>query len=299
MVACISLNKVSKCYGSSVAVSGLTLNVRRGEVLGLLGPNGAGKSTTLYMLCGLVRPTAGTISLFGKDLRHGFVSIASRMGVLVERPAFHDYLSVRRNLTVQASLARRPVNVERVLDLVGMAHLSRVKVRSLSQGQRQRLGLAQAMLTEPELLILDEPTSGLDVESTEEVLRMLRRLADEAKVTIVFSSHLMHEVEVLCDRVAILNEGYLIACDKTDDLLSFDLTRVEVLVDGVEGASKRLMDQPWVASVNTKGGRLHVTLKEPNTHQLIHFLVTSGYQISGVLPRRRTLKDYFLKVMNE
>ncbi len=298
MAVCISLNKVSKCYGSAVAVSGLTLEAKRGEVLGLLGPNGAGKSTTLHMLCGLVRPTSGAISIFGKDLRSGFVAIASRMGVLVERPAFHDYLSVRRNLLIQARLARHSVNVERLLNLVGMARLSHAKVRSLSQGQRQRLGLAQAMLTEPELLILDEPTSGLDVESTEEVLRMLRRLADDAGVTIVFSSHLMHEVEVLCDRVAILNEGDLIACEKTDDLLSFDLTRVEVLVDGVEGASKRLKDQPWVSSVSIKGGRLHVTLKEPNTHQLIHYLVTAGYQISGVLPRRRTLKDYFLKVMN-
>jgi ABC-2 type transport system ATP-binding protein len=298
MAACISFNNVSKSYGSSVAVSGLALKVQRGEVLGLLGPNGAGKSTSLYMLCGLVRPTSGSISVFGKDLRSGFVSIASRMGVLVERPAFHDYLSVRRTLLVQARLARRQVNVERILDMVGLVHLSHATVRSLSQGQRQRLGLAQAMLAEPELLILDEPTSGLDVESTEEVLRMLRQLADEAGVTIVFSSHLMHEVEVLCDRVAILNEGHLIACEKTDDLLSFDLTRVEVLVDGVEGASKRLVDQPWVASVSTKGGRLYVTLKEPNTHQLIHFLVNAGYQISGVLPRRRTLKDYFLKVMN-
>lgn len=294
----VVLNKVSKCYGAAVAVAGLSLEVERGEVLGLLGPNGAGKSTTLQMISGLVRPTSGAVTVFGRDLRRNFVEVASRMGVFVERPAFHPYLSVRRTLGIHARLARRQLNMGRLLETVGLRDKSHAKVGSLSRGQQQRLGLALAMLTEPELLVLDEPTAGLDVESTQEVLQLLRRLARESSVTILFSSHLLHEVELLCDRVAVLNEGKLVACEQTDDLLSYDQRRLEVLIDGAEGAAKRLAGQNWVESAIAKNGRLYVRLIDPNPHQLVSFLVASGYQVSGVIPRRHTLRDYFLKVMN-
>lgn len=299
MPTCISLSKVSKCYGTTVAVSGLSLEVEQGEVLGLLGPNGAGKSTTLYMLAGLVRPTSGSISAFGKDLRRNFVAFAERTGVLVERPEFYDYLTVRRNLKLFARLARRDVNVDRAMDLAGILPYARVRAGHLSSGLRQRLGLAQAVLTEPELLILDEPTSGLDVESTEEILQLLRRLAEKAGVTILFSTHMLHEVERLCDRVAILNEGSLVACERTSALISYDQSHVEVLLDGVERAAKRLRAQPWVEEVETKTGRLAVHLREGNVHQLNSFLVNAGYQVSGLIPRRRTLRDYFLRLLNQ
>jgi ABC-2 type transport system ATP-binding protein len=298
MATCISLSKVTKRYGSVTAVAGLSLDIQTGEVLGLLGPNGAGKSTTLYLLAGLVHPTEGAITIFGKDRRKNFIEVASRMGILVERPVFYDYLSVRRNLKMQARLAGRQVNISRILGLVNMAHLADMKAGRLSHGMRQRLGLAQAMLTEPELLILDEPTAGMDVEATQETLRLLRRLATEGKVTIVISSHLMHEVEQLCDRVAIINQGSLVACDRTDALLSYDRSQVEVLLDRIEAAAKRLSEQPWVAGVEMKPGRLFVRLKEDNVQQLTSFLVASGYQVSGIIPRRRTLQEYFLKVMN-
>lgn len=298
MATCISFSGVTKRYGSTLAVEDLSFEVETGEVLGLLGPNGAGKSTTLYMLAGLVRPTSGSISVFGKDLRRNFIEIAGRMGILVDRPAYFDYLTVRRNLKLQARLAGREINVDRILDMVGLLASGDTKARALSHGMRQRLGLAQAMLTEPELLILDEPTAGLDVEATQEVLQLLRRLAEEAKVTILFSSHLLNEVEMLCQRVAILNQGHLVACERIGSLLSYDQTQVEVLLEGLEGAAKRLAEQSWVESVDVKPGRLHVHLREANASQLTGFLVNAGYQVTGVIPRRRTLQDYFLRVMN-
>ena len=298
MATCIQLKNLTKCYGDTVAVSGLSLEVERGEVLGLLGPNGAGKSTTLYMLTGLVRPTSGAVTVFGKDIRKQYLEVAGRIGAAVERPAFYDHLSVRRNLMLMAQLAGRDVTVDRVLDMVGLLHAGSRKAGALSHGMRQRLGLALALLTEPELLILDEPTSGLDVESTQEVLKMLRRLADEAGVTILLSSHMMHEVEVLCDRVAILNQGRLVACDRTDALLSYDLHQVEVLVDVPEAAAKKLGEQAWVASVEIAPGRLQVALEDGNVHQLAAFLISSGFRLSGIMPRRRTLQDYFLKVLS-
>lgn len=298
MPSCISLTDVTKRYGSKVAVSNVSLEIETGTALGLLGPNGAGKSTTLSMLAGLVRPSSGKILMFGKELRRNWISLAKRIGVLMERPVFFDYLTVRQNLEVQAKLAGMTVNFDRALDLVGLLPVANNKVRTLSQGIRQRLGLAQAMLGEPELLLLDEPTSGLDAEATQEILQLLRQLVEEANVSLVFSSHLLHEVEQLCDRVAVLNHGRLVATETTDSLLSFDETRVEVLLDGAEGAAKRLRKQPWVESVEQRRGRLLVVLREPNAPQLNAFLVNAGYQVAGIVPRRKTLRDFFLEVTN-
>lgn len=298
MPACISFSNVSKFYGSHFAVGGFTLEIEPGETVGLLGPNGAGKSTVLHMLTGLVRPTSGTISVFGKDLREHFVDIAGRMGALVERPAFYEYLSVRRNLHIHAMLSRREVNLDRALDLANMLEHSDVRAGELSQGLRQRLGLAMAMLTEPELLILDEPTAGLDPEATQDILTLLRRLGEETRVTLLFSSHLMHEVETLCNRVAILNKGRLVSCVDTAALISFDRSHVEVLLEGAENAARRLLEQDWVLKATAKPGRIFVQLRDENVHQLNSFLIHAGYQVSGVIPRRRTLQDYFLKVMN-
>jgi ABC-2 type transport system ATP-binding protein len=281
-----------------VAVRDLTLDIEPGEVFGLLGPNGAGKSTTLYMLAGLMRPSSGSISIFGRDLRRNFLEIAPRIGVLVERPTFYEHLTVGKNLEISCRLARKHVTIDRVLHRVDLLHAAHQKAGRLSTGLRQRLGLAQAFLTEPELLILDEPTNGLDIEQAHEMRVLLRRLADEAAVTIILSTHLMREVESLCDRVGIMNEGKLISSAKTDALISFDTANVEVLVDAPEAAARRLKEQAWVESVEAKPGRLYVRLRDKDSHHLNAFLLGAGYKITGVLPRRRTLQEYFLKALN-
>lgn len=298
MPPCIRLDKLTKSYGPTTAVNELTLEINPGEVFGLLGPNGAGKSTTLYMLTGLVRPTSGTVTVFGKDLRQNFLDIAPRMGVLVENPSFYNHLSVGKNLLLSSNLAGKDITISRILDLVGLLHVAHQKVGTLSKGMRQRLGLAQAFLMEPELLILDEPTSGLDAEHTQETIQMLRRLADNASVTIVLSSHMMHEVEALCDRVAIINQGELVTCDQTDVLLSYDKTTVEVLLDSPDAAARRLREERWIEEIEVKPGRIIVRLNDSSPHQLTSFLISAGYQISGVIPRRRTLQEFFLKALN-
>ncbi|MFO7976744.1 MAG: ABC transporter ATP-binding protein [Candidatus Hydrogenedentota bacterium] len=297
MPTCIKTSDLTKCYGHVVAVGGLSLNIERGEVFGLLGPNGAGKSTTMYMLTGLVRPTSGSVTVFGKDLRRAFLEIAGRMGVLVERPSFYGHLTARANLLLLARLAGRRVTVDRALDRVGLLWAANQKVRTFSHGMRQRLGLAQALLTEPELLVLDEPTNGLDAESTRDTIKLLRLLAEQAKVTIVVSSNLLHEAEMLCDRVAIMNRGRLLTCERTDKLLSYDPKQVEIIVEAPEAAAKRLMEQPWVDAVETNHGRVNVKLGDATVHQLTSFLIGSGYVISGIIPQRRSLQDFFLKAL--
>lgn len=298
MPPCVQIKQLKKKYGPNVAVNDLTLDIEQGEVFGLLGPNGAGKSTTLYMLTNLVRPTSGEIKIFGQDLRTNFIDIASRMGVLVERPTFYEHLTITNNMKLTARLARKNVTINRALNLAGLLHLKDERVSTLSHGIRQRLGLALAFLTEPELLILDEPTNGLDVEHTQEILHTLRMLADEAGVTIIISSHMMHEIESLCDRVAIINQGNLVTCDSTDVLLSYDKALIEVHLDAPEAAAKRLNEEPWVEIAESHQDKIIVHLTEPNPHQLVSFLISNGYQLTAVIPRRRSLQEYFLKVLN-
>ena len=298
MAACIEISNLTKRYGKTVAVDDLSLEAEAGEILGLLGPNGAGKSTTLHMLTGLVRPTSGRIAIFGKELHRHFIGIAARMGVVLERPALYEYLTVRQNLMFLARLADREVTVDRALNLTGLLHVGGQKVGTLSMGMRQRLGLAQALLGEPEALILDEPANGLDPEAATETLRLLRRLAVESKVTIVISSHMLNEVEGLCDRVAVLNHGRLVACDRIDALLSYDASRVEVLLDAPESAARKLRGQPWVQSVEVQPGKLVVALGDADAHHLMTFLTGAGCRLTGVVPRRMTLQDYFVKVLH-
>ncbi len=298
MPVCLQTENLVKQYGAITAVGGLSLAINEGEVFGLLGPNGAGKSTTLYMLCGLVTPTSGSVTLFGRDLHDNFIPVISRVGILTERPAFYNHLSIRRNMQLLAMLGHKDVNIDRALDRVGLLNVAQRRVGTLSHGMRQRLGLAQALLSEPELVILDEPTAGLDPESTQEILQLLRFLADEAKVTVIFSSHQLQEVEYLCDRVGVINQGKLVACEEVENLLSYDPSQVDVLVDSLESASKRLAEQSWVKSVENAKGRLRVHLNGGTVHQLTAFLVSSGYKVSGIMPRQRTLQEYFLKVLN-
>ena len=298
MATCIQMKNLRKKYGPNVAVNDLTLDIEAGEVFGLLGPNGAGKSTTLYMLTNLVRPTSGEVRIFGKNIRTNFIDIANRIGVLVERPTFYEHMTVEKNMKLTARLANRNVTISRALELAGLRHMADERVSTLSHGTRQRLGLALAFLTEPELLILDEPTNGLDVEHTQEILGTLRHLANEAKVTIVISSHMMHEVELLCDRVAVINRGNLVSCDSTEALLTYDRSLLEIHTDAPEAAAKRLNEEAWVEVAEPHPGKVIVHLTEANPDRLIAFLVNNGIRVEAAIPRRRTLQEYFLKVLN-
>lgn len=298
MPACVELRNLTKYFGATRAIDDFTLEIQRGEVFGILGPEGSGKSTLLAMLANLVFPTSGEIRVFGKELRRNFMQLAPRIGYVLERPAFYEHLTVSKNLQLFSRLSRRAVNIDRALDLVNLLHASERDAGDLSYGSRQRLALAVAFLGEPELLILDDPAAGLNPEQSQEILNLLRYLCDRSGVTVMISSQMMHEVEMLCDRVAVLNQGQLVSAGPTDRLLSYDTSTLEILVEHPDALARRLRDEPWITSVEVKPGRVVVKLSERDPQHLIAFLVDKKYAVSGVIPRRRTLQEYFLKALN-
>ncbi len=193
---------LTKRFGSRTAVDKLTLHVERGDIYGFLGPNGAGKSTTLRMLLGLIRPSAGKVEFPNHGVRWDYLRMRSRIGAIIETPAFYENFSARRNLQLLASLSGgvQSKRVEEVLDIVGLKERAREPVKVFSYGMRQRLGIAQALLPTPQLIILDEPTNGLDPQGIQQTRQLIRRLRDELKLTVLLSSHLLAEVEQLCNQ---------------------------------------------------------------------------------------------------
>ncbi|HET6450723.1 MAG TPA: ATP-binding cassette domain-containing protein [Spirochaetia bacterium] len=207
----ISTRGLARNYGDVAAVAGIDLHVRRGEIYGFLGRNGAGKTTTIRMLLGLVKPSAGTISLLGSSLDDDRRAVLSRIGYFVESAAAYPHLTVRENLDIQRRLTGSPpAAVDRVMDLLRLREYQRRTASRLSLGNRQRLSLARALLHAPELLVLDEPANGLDPAGIVEIRALLRRLSDEEGVTVFMSSHLLDEVEQLADRVGIIHDGRLV-----------------------------------------------------------------------------------------
>jgi ABC-2 type transport system ATP-binding protein len=216
---------LTKRYGDHTAVDALDLDIRPAEVFGLLGPNGAGKTTTILMLLGLTEPTAGTARVLGMNPSRNPLEIKARVGYLPDDVGFYDDLTGVENLRYTAALNRLPKQIageriERLLDEVGLAGAGRDLVGSYSRGMRQRLGVADALVKQPSLLILDEPTVNIDPEGVRELLLLVERLRTDQGVTVVLSSHLLHQVQQVCDRIGIFVDGRLRACGTVDELAS-------------------------------------------------------------------------------
>jgi ABC-2 type transport system ATP-binding protein len=228
----INTSRLTKAFGKLVAVNDLHLEVMRGDVFGFLGPNGSGKTTTIRMLLGLIRPTAGRVVIFSMDSAYQMPAILARVGAIVETPVFYPYLSGKDNLRVVADasgMLRNRVNanrIEELLELVNLHAYAKLHYRKYSLGMKQRLGIAATLLTDPELVLLDEPTNGLDPAGMVEIRQLITRLASLGK-TIFLSSHLLNEVQQVCNRVAILQRGNLIKQGNVSELL---LGKEQVLV---------------------------------------------------------------------
>lgn len=289
---------LTKRFKTVTAVEDLNLSVSRGDIFGFLGPNGAGKSTAIRMILGLVKPTNGEIRLFNRSLENNREDLLMRIGALVEKPRFYNYLSARRNLEIFATLTNRHPDhrdIERVLDIVALLHRADDKVKTYSQGMKQRLGVAQALLGNPELIILDEPTAGLDPKGIKEIRRLIIQLAQQGS-TVFLSSHILHEVEQMCRNMAIINKGRLVVQGGVEHLLNSESDIFSVKVDRTEEAANLLKTREWIKSVKVLSGSITVKIKEQQVPVMTELLVQSGFHIFAIQPRR-SLEDYFLSLL--
>lgn len=292
----IETTNLSKRYGKQiVAVDGLNLAIRKGEIYGFLGPNGAGKTTTLRMLLGLVRPTSGTGKVLGKPL--GTAAGIARIGALVESPTFYPYLSGRRNLRILARYAGVPISqVDAVLDQVELTLRARDTFKTYSLGMKQRLGVAAVLLKDPDVLILDEPTNGLDPQGMTEMRALIRVLGHGGR-TVLLSSHLLGEVEQICDRVGVISHGKLIAEGTVADLRG--QAQLLVRADPLQQA-QRLAEQLYgIERVQVMDGALVLATDPAQAAELARVLVTNGVALSELRPVKRSLEATFMELTGE
>jgi ABC-2 type transport system ATP-binding protein len=292
----IATRGLSKRYGErQLAVDKLDLRVRRGEVYGFLGPNGAGKTTTLRMLLGLAQPTAGGATVAGAD--PGAPEGLARIGAMIETPAFYPFLSGRDNLTVMAKHAGVPLaRIDRVLAEVDLATRADDRFATYSQGMKQRLGVAAALVKEPELLILDEPTNGLDPAGMAEMRTLIRDLG-QGQRTVLLSSHLLGEVEHICDRVGVIRAGKLVAEGTVDELRGKDTLRLRA--QPLDAARVLVTNLPFVARVALDGDALRVETDPAHTAELNRALVGAGIAVSELHWERAGLEAVFLELTHE
>jgi len=284
---------LTKRYGSRItAVTDLDLSVRRGEVYGFLGPNGSGKTTTLRMLLGLIRPTSGTARVLGK--KPGDPEGLQGIGALVESPAFYPYLSGQDNLRVMASYAGvSPARVGEVLDTVELSRRAKDKLKKYSLGMKQRLGVAAALLKDPELLILDEPTNGLDPKGMSDVRAIVRKVG-RGQRTVLLSSHLLGEVEQICDRVGIVQEGRMLAEASVNELRSRE--GLAVRAEPLEEALRVAQRLPSVEKAWVDNGVLRLLTDQGRAAEINTGLVRADLWVSELRPVERSLEEVFLQL---
>jgi ABC-2 type transport system ATP-binding protein len=290
---------LSKRYGRRLALDGLDLEVRRGRIFGFLGPNGAGKTTAISLILGLLRATRGHSEMFGLDSRTHLPSALRRVGAVVEGQAYYPLLSARENLKVWAALYGDSAEqrIDETLDLVGLATRAKDKVRTYSQGMKQRLGVAAALLHDPELLILDEPTNGLDPAGMREFRDLIKELGRTGK-TVFVSSHLLGEVEQMCDDLAIVKDGKLLTQGSVVDLLRQG-EALEMQVTDTEAALRVLNAIDWVRGVIHQDGRLVVEAPRERAAELSRALAEQQVYLSELRAREGSLEDFFLEVTGE
>jgi ABC-2 type transport system ATP-binding protein len=294
---------LTKRFGSRIAIEGIDLRVPSGSAFGFLGPNGAGKTTMIRTLLGLTRPNAGTIHLLGHPCPHERSQALRRVGAIVEEPRFHPQLSGRQNLQIIAA-ARGPdaqARIARSLERVRLTERADDKVKRYSQGMRQRLGVARCLLADPLLLILDEPTNGLDPAGIHEFRLMIRAMVEEEGRTVFLSSHLLSEVERICDHAAIVDAGHVIAQGDISELAGGgDRHELIIGVDDEERALALLRDHDRVIEAGRSDGALRVELAGPGDAAAVNsLLVGAGLAVSRLEPVRQTLEQRFLDVTSK
>lgn len=295
----IKVDSLSKTFGKLQAVSDLSFTVNKGDVYGFLGQNGAGKSTTMRMLLTLIKPTHGSIEIFGKQLQKEPKAILSQIGCMIEKPDLYKYLSAYDNLKIFARLSG--VNLSKKdllkqLQAVGLGERASSKVKTFSQGMKQRLGIAIALAHNPQLVVLDEPTNGLDPQGILEIRNLIKQLSDEQGKTVLVSSHLLTEIEQVATKILIIHKGKKIVEDSKAALLNPNQTIVAVDTNDNITTLKILQQTGWAKTINNNAINLiELTIPKNDIPQLVQYLTQQNVQLYS-LQQRHSLEDYFIKV---
>lgn len=290
---------LTKKFGKETVVNQLDMKIRKGEVYGFLGPNGAGKTTTIRMLLGLLKQTSGSTYIFQKNLQHERINILKKVGSLVENPSYYPHLTAKENLeTLRKILGAPKERIQEVLDIVNLSYAANKKVKSFSLGMKQRLGIASALLNNPELLILDEPTNGLDPSGIIEIRHLLKKLAAEDGITIIISSHLLSEIEQIATTVGIVMNGNMIFQDSIEVLRKLANPKIILKVREPEQAWRVLLSSGIKADFENGGIYLN-ELSDEQVASTIRVLVENDHSIYRVEEEKHTLEDIFLQMTKE
>ncbi|MDA1528294.1 ABC transporter ATP-binding protein [Bacillus cereus group sp. TH260-2LC] len=298
MTTILSVRDVKKVIGKKTIVENISFDVKQGEVFGFLGPNGAGKTTTIRMLVGLIKETEGTISIGDYSIKENFREAMRQIGSIVENPELYTYLTGWENLKQFARMLGG-ISDERIIEIAHMVHLDeRIhdKVKTYSLGMKQRLGIAQALLGNPKLLILDEPTNGLDPAGIRELREFIHKLVKEENMSVFISSHLLSEVQMICDRVAIIHKGKMITVAKVEELIKTASDRVEWIVTPISKAKDMLVDAEEVREVSIEGNRLLCRMHISSISNWNKTFVENGIDVHSVKELVFTLEDLFIEL---
>ncbi|MFZ1784159.1 MAG: ABC transporter ATP-binding protein [Ferruginibacter sp.] len=301
MAAIIQVSNLSKQFKDIHAVDDLSFTVEKGDVYGFLGQNGAGKSTSIRMLLTLIKPTAGQISIFGKDLFTHRREILKQVGAIIEKPDLYKYLSAYDNLSIFAKLSglvpKRTLLMDR-LKMVGLEERANSKVKTFSQGMKQRLGIAVALVHDPQLIILDEPTNGLDPQGIADMRNLILQLSRDMGKTIVVSSHLLSEIELIANRMLIIHKGRKIIEGKVAELLDPSKSLVQLETNNNTATREKLKQTAWGAMLQPDEQLLRLRMNKEDVPGLIAHLVSLQVQVLSVNPMH-SLENYFLSLTTQ
>ena len=293
----LQFEQVSKQYNSFLAVDKLSFNVYKGDIFGFLGPNGAGKSTSIRMALSLIIPTSGEINLFGSDILNDREKTLSKVGALIEKPDFYSYLSAQKNLEILGEISAvqgLKAKIDEVLDLVGLTSRRNSKVKTFSQGMKQRLGIAQTLLHDPKLIILDEPANGLDPQGQVDMRELIVRINKERGITVIISSHILNEVEQICNRMVIINKGKSVVEGDVSELLTGSRMKVSYVTDDNEQTLALLSNSEFKDNINgIEKEKLTLLMEHENIPRLNDFLSKEGVKVYSIEPIR-SLEEYFI-----
>jgi ABC-2 type transport system ATP-binding protein len=296
----IRVNHLSKKFGSFQAVRDVSFQVRKGDVFGFLGPNGAGKSTTIRCMLSLIKKDSGTIEMFGKSYDKNRSEILSKIGSIIEKPDFYKYLSAEKNLEIFARISGSNVSkkeIEEMLEFVGLTGRGKDKIGGFSHGMKQRLGIAQTLLHKPDLIILDEPTTGLDPQGIVEIRNLILRLKTEQNKTVLLSSHQLSEIELIANRMVIINKGKTIVEGDVKELLNAQEIVVKIEVNRLNDACELISNAFGMNEINRiNENEFEISIEKQLVPKINGLLVHHGIDVHSIEPKRK-LEDFFMKII--